>query len=109
MCIRDSFEPVEKDGKIYGRGTSDDKGPAVAALYAMRAIKELKIPVSKNVRLILGTDEECGSSDIEHYYDVEPEAPMTFSPDACFPVVNIEKGMLDGHFTAGFEPAGRCV
>ena len=76
------------------------------SLYAMRAIKELKIPVSKNVRLILGTDEECGSSDIEHYYDVEPEAPMTFSPDACFPVVNIEKGMLDGHFTAGFEPAG---
>ena len=62
------FEPVEKDGCLYGRGTADDKGPAVAALYAMRAVKELGIPLKKNVRLILGTDEECGSSDIEHYY-----------------------------------------
>ena len=78
------FEPVVKDGKIYGRGTADDKGPAVAALYAMRAVNELGIPLKKNVRLILGTDEECGSSDITHYYSVEKEAPMTFSPDAEF-------------------------
>ena len=56
------FEPLEKDGKIYGRGTADDKGPAVAALYAMRAVKELGLPVSKNARLVLGTDEECGSA-----------------------------------------------
>lgn len=103
--VTEPFEPVEKDGKLYGRGTADDKGPAVAALYAMRAIKELGIPVSKNVRLILGTDEECGSSDIEHYYDVEEEAPMTFSPDGAFPVVNIEKGGLAGHFTAEFGPS----
>lgn len=96
------FEPLEKDGKIYGRGTADDKGPAIAALYAMRAVKELGIPLSKNVRLILGTDEECGSSDILHYYDVEEEAPMTFSPDGSFPVVNIEKGSLSGHFTGEF-------
>ena len=46
----------------------------------MRCVKDLGIPLTKNVRLILGTDEECGSSDIEHYYDVEKEAPMTFSP-----------------------------
>lgn len=76
--VTEPFEPVEKDGKLYGRGTADDKGPAVAALYAMRAIKELGIPVKKNVRLILGTDEECGSSDIEVYYKREKEAPMTF-------------------------------
>ena len=75
----------------------------MAALYAMRAIKELGIPVSRNVRLILGTDEECGSSDIAHYYAEEQEAPMTFSPDGSFPVVNIEKGRLPGHFTASFE------
>ena len=103
--VTEPFEPVEKDGKLYGRGTADDKGPAVAALYAMRAVKELGIPLSKNVRLILGTDEECGSSDIRHYYDVEEEAPMTFSPDGSFPVVNIEKGSLQGHFTAEFEPS----
>lgn len=97
------YAPVEKDGKLYGRGTADDKGPAVAALYAMRAIKELEIPVTKNCRLILGTDEECGSSDIVHYYDEELEAPMTFSPDAAFPVINIEKGRLEGRFTKEFE------
>ena len=103
--VTEPFKPLEQDGKLYGRGTADDKGPAIAALYAMRAVKELKLPVTKNVRLILGTDEECGSSDILHYYDVEPEAPMTFSPDGAFPVVNIEKGRLPGHFTAEFEPS----
>lgn len=97
------FEPLEKDGRLYGRGTADDKGPAVAAMYAMRAVKELGIPLTKNVRLILGTDEECGSSDIEHYYNEEKEAPMTFSPDAEFPVINIEKGRLEGHFNASWE------
>lgn len=101
--VTDPFKPVEIDGKIYGRGTADDKGPAIAALYAMRAVKELGIPLKKNVRLILGTDEECGSSDIEYYYSKEPEAPMTFSPDIEYPVVNIEKGRLPGHFTMNFE------
>ncbi|WP_349947873.1 dipeptidase PepV [Lacrimispora sp. BS-2] len=101
------FEPVVKGDKLFGRGTSDDKGPAVAALYAMRAVKELNIPLKKNVRLILGTDEECGSSDIEHYYAIEKEAPMTFSPDGSFPVVNTEKGGLNGHFTAEWTASGR--
>ena len=100
--VTEPFAPLVKDGKIYGRGTADDKGPAVAALYAMRAVKELGIPLKKNVRLILGTDEECGSGDIAHYYSQEPEAPMTFSPDIEYPVVNVEKGGLKGHFTADF-------
>lgn len=104
--ITTPFEPVVKDGNLYGRGTADDKGPAVAALYAMRAVKELGIPLKKNTRLILGTDEECGSSDIAHYYKVEKEAPMTFSPDSSFPVTNIEKGSLKGDFTAEFEKSG---
>lgn len=103
--VTEPFAPVEKDGKLYGRGTADDKGPAVAALYAMRCVKELGIPLKKNVRLIMGTDEECGSSDIRHYYSVEQEAPMTFSPDGQYPVVNVEKGRLPGHFTASFAPS----
>ena len=98
--VTEPFNPVIKDGKLYGRGTADDKGPAIAALYAMRAVKELGLPVKKNVRLILGTDEECGSSDIAVYYKQEKEAPMTFSPDAEFPVINVEKGRLPGHFAA---------
>ena len=100
------FAPVEKGGLLYGRGVSDDKGPAVAALYAMRAVKELGVPLSKNVRLILGTDEECGSDDIAYYYQQEKEAPMTFSPDADFPLINIEKGRVHGVLTAKWnEPS----
>ena len=97
------FKPYIENGKIYGRGTSDDKGPVVASLYALRAVKELNIPLSKNVRLILGTDEECGSECIKHYYKFEEEAPLSFSPDAEYPVVNIEKGKLHGNFVQNFE------
>lgn len=96
------FEPKVVDGKIYGRGTSDDKGPAIAALYAMRAIKELGLPMKKSMRLILGADEECGSGDLEYYYGIEKEAPYTFTPDAEFPLINIEKGRLAGSFGAEF-------
>ena len=64
----DPYTVVEKDGMIFGRGVSDDKGPAVAALYAMKAVKDLNLPVSKNCRLILGTDEECGSGDLKYYF-----------------------------------------
>ena len=106
------FEPVIRDGKLYGRGTADDKGPAVAALYAMRAVKELGIPLKGSVRLLLGTDEELGGSDIDHYYSIEKEAPMTFSPDADFPVINIEKGQLQGHIVRNFgerEQAGARI
>ena len=104
--ITNPFEPKVVDGKIYGRGTSDDKGPAIAALYALRAIKDLGIPVRKNTRLVLGTDEECGSACIKYYYTKEKQAPMTFSPDGEFPVVNIEKGQLQGEFLATLEDKG---
>lgn len=100
--VTQPFEPVEVDGKLYGRGTADDKGPAIAALYAIRAVKELNIPIKKGIRLILGADEECGSSDLEHYYSLEKEAPCTFTPDAEFPVINMEKARLAKHFSAGF-------
>lgn len=100
--VTQPYDPIIKDGRLYGRGSSDDKGPAIVALYAMKAVKDLNIDLSKNVRLILGTDEECGSADIEHYYKIEKEAPMTFTPDADFPVINVEKGGLKGNFKADF-------
>ena len=88
------FEPVQAGDRIFGRGTSDDKGPAIAALYAMRAIKEAGIPLKREVRLILGCDEESGWEDM-HYYCEHCDMPKTgFSPDASFPVINTEKGML---------------
>ena len=103
--VTQPFDPVIVDGKIYGRGTADDKGPALALLYAMRAIKELGIPMKKSVRLILGSDEECGSGDLKHYYSIEKEAPYSFTPDADFPLINIEKGRLEGSFLAEFSDA----
>lgn len=100
--VTEPYKPVIKDGRIYARGSSDDKGPAMCALYAMRAVKELGLPLSKNCRLILGTDEESGSSDIKHYYSIEKEAPMTFSPDGEFPLINVEKGQFRGTLTKSF-------
>lgn len=95
----DPYTCVEKDGMLYGRGVSDDKGPVCAALLAMKAVRDLGLPVSKNARLILGTDEESGSEDIAYYYAREPYAPYAFSPDAEFPLINIEKGSYKPVFT----------
>ncbi len=101
--VTQPFEPKVVGDRIYGRGTADDKGPAIAALYAMRAIRELELPMKKSVRLILGSDEECGSSDLKYYYGIEKEAPYSFTPDADFPVINIEKGRFAGKFAAEFD------
>lgn len=94
------FDPLVLGDRIYGRGTIDDKGPAIAALYAMRCIRELGLPLKYGVRLICGSDEECGSSDLEYYYSREKEALYTFSPDADYPLINIEKGRLQKSFRA---------
>lgn len=106
--VTQPFVPIERDGRLFGRGVADDKGPAVAALYAMKAIKDLDIPLRKGVRLLLGTDEECGGSDIEYYYAREDEAPMTFSPDAWFPLIYIEKGGLGGYFHGRWAQTSRA-
>lgn len=88
----DPYSAVVHDGCLFGRGTDDDKGPAVMALYALRCVKELGIPMKSGCRLILGTDEESGSGDLPYYYREHAPAPCTFSPDAGFPVYNVEKG-----------------
>ena len=80
------------DGRLYGRGTTDDKGPALCALYAMRAVKEAGIPLKHGVRLILGCDEETGMDDMLYYASKMKMPDYGFSPDAEFPVINIEKG-----------------
>lgn len=90
----DPFRLTEKDGVLYGRGAIDDKGPAVAALWALNAVKELGLPLAKGVRLIFGTDEENGSEDLEIYKKHAQFPPKVFTPDGSFPVINIEKGML---------------
>lgn len=83
------------EGKIYGRGTSDDKGPVILALYAMKILKDSGIKLNKKIRLIIGNNEETGWKCMEHYFKNEKAPDMAFTPDACYPVINGEKGILN--------------
>jgi len=88
------FDAVIENGRMYGRGTNDDKGPSLAALFAMRAVRDAGIPLKKSIRMILGCDEESGWEDMEYYGTHERIPDVGFSPDANFPLINTEKGML---------------
>lgn len=90
----DPFTMTEKDGNLYGRGTSDDKGPLVACMYAMKAIKEEGIPLRNNIRVILGLDEETGDISINYYTERYGHPDMGFTPDGEFPVINGEMGIM---------------
>jgi len=89
-----SFEPSIRDGKLFARGALDDKGAAIASLYAMKALVESGCPINKKIRLILGTDEETGTRDMKRYLEVRPMPTMGFSPDACYPLIYGEKGIM---------------
>ena len=73
--VTDPFTMKLVEDRVYGRGTSDDKGPALCALYAMQAVRALGIPMKRNTHLVLGFDEECGSGDLEYYFKKEQSAP----------------------------------
>lgn len=96
------FEPTIKDGKIFARGTIDDKGPVVAALYAMKFVNE-KYKLNKRIRLILGLNEEVDWKCIEYYKQKEEWPTISFSPDANFPCIYAEKMILSVKTTAKFE------
>lgn len=83
------------NGIMYGRGVSDDKGPTIGAIYALKAIKDLGLSHDKRIRVIFGTDEESGSGCVAHYISSGQEMPVAgFTPDADFPIINAEKGMV---------------
>ncbi|MBF7152911.1 MULTISPECIES: dipeptidase PepV [Bacillus] len=84
-----------RDGKIFARGAIDDKGPTMAAYYAMKIVKELGLPLSKRVRMILGTDEESNWKCVDYYFKNEEMPTIGFAPDADFPIINAEKGISD--------------
>lgn len=90
----DPYQPVVKDGKIYARGVADDKGPVMAAYYALKIIKELNLPLKKQVHFIVGTDEESDWTGMDRYLEVEKTPDFGFSPDAEFPIINGEKGIV---------------
>ena len=91
----DPFAAEIRDGKIYARGAIDDKGPTMAAYYAMKIVKELGLPINKRVRMIIGTDEESDWRCVEHYFKEEEMPTLGFAPDADFPIINAEKGIAD--------------
>lgn len=88
------FELTKEDGVYYGRGVIDDKGPMVSALFALYYFLEQNISLEKPVLLLAGTDEENGSSDLEFYRKNHSLPPMVMTPDASYPLINGEKGML---------------
>ncbi len=88
------FSPIIKKDKIYARGSSDDKGPTIAAYYALRFLKDLGFKMDKRVRIIIGTDEETGWRGISEYFKTEEMPTIGFAPDASFPLIYAEKGIL---------------
>lgn len=92
------FEAKIVDNKIYGRGSIDDKGPVMASLYAMKAVMDYctknSISINKRVRLILGLNEERDWKCIDYYKAHEEIPSIGFSPDADFPCIYAEKGLI---------------
>lgn len=83
------------DGKVYGRGAQDNKGPTVACLYALKAIKDSGAPLKRRIRHVVGGNEESGFRCVRHYFEVEEQPTYGFSPDAVFPLVYAEKGSMN--------------
>lgn len=89
------FSATEEDGYIYGRGTQDDKGPTIAAMYAVKALLDAGVKFEKRVRFIIGGDEENLWRCIAKYTENGEEIPsMGFTPDSSFPVTNAEKSLV---------------
>ncbi len=105
-----AFQPDIREGKIYGRGTQDDKGPMIAAMYGAKQLMDQGHKFSKRVRFIFGTDEETLWRGIEKYMKKEEVPDFGFTPDSVFPMIHGEKGLLQlylrGEGSMDFEISG---
>lgn len=106
---REPYALTREGDALYGRGTTDDKGPAVACLYAMDACAAVLGQPKTGARLVLGSGEETGSEDMEHYFSKRPTLPNTLSPDADYPLINLEKGRFAPFFEKTAENGGDAV
>ncbi len=88
------FEPKEIDGTLFGRGSLDDKSGIIAALFAVNAIRDLKIPLKNKLLLFTGSNEESGMGDIEKFVKDEKMPDVSLVPDCAFPVYRGEKGTI---------------
>ncbi len=94
------FQATLRQGRIYGRGVLDNKGPLISCLYGLYAIKQLGIELKRPVRIIFGCDEESGFGDLEHYLKKEKPPVMGWTPDCKYPVVYGERGRMSVRFIA---------
>jgi len=94
---------TEKDGNLYGRGVIDNKGPSVAAMYALYCVRNLFPQLNHGVQIILGSGEETGFDDVTQYLKKNTPPPNVFTPDAEYPIINIEKGRFLPAFGAKWE------
>ncbi|MBO5550948.1 MAG: dipeptidase PepV [Lachnospiraceae bacterium] len=105
-----SFPPYDaaiSGGRIFGRGTIDDKGPVAASLIALKAIKEAGIPLKRRVRIIFGCNEETGAADMRYYREHGGEIPvMGFTPDGEYPLINGEKGIINESYEKSISQDG---
>ena len=83
---------MDENGRIFSRGILDNKGPVLSCLYALYALKRLHIPLSRQVRIMFGTDEESGFEDLTYYLSKEKPPVMGWTPDCKYPVVYGERG-----------------
>ncbi|MCS7175677.1 dipeptidase PepV [Pseudothermotoga sp.] len=90
----DPYGGIIKDGYLWGRGASDNKGPTVAVIYALKAVKEAGVKIKNRVRIILGTDEESGWECVKYYFRKEEKPIYAVTPDAAFPIIYAEKGII---------------
>ena len=88
------FRLTEKDGRLYGRGIVDDKGPAITALYCLKALKDNGIVPKRRIRLIIGAAEEIGMHDMETYFASEQMPDMACTPDSEYGICLKEKGIM---------------
>lgn len=95
------FALTRKDGRLYGRGVADDKGAALAALYCLRALKELGVQGNR-IRVIFGTSEEIGMKDMQTYFEHEKLPDMSFTPDSSYGICKAEKGIYHLEISAPF-------
>lgn len=98
----DPLTATIENGNLYGRGAIDDKGPAVAALHALKSLADNKIKLNGRVRIIAGCNEETGCECMKHYAKHCEVPAVSFTPDAAFPVINSEKGIA--HLKIKFAP-----
>lgn len=105
-----SFDPWDgeiRDGRIFGRGTMDDKGPSVAALFALAALRDSGLPIRRRIRVLWGCNEESGSADMKYYLAHGGEIPvMGFTPDGEYPAINGEKGIINVTYEKKLDRVG---